>query len=198
MRVIKEKYGVGSGGVFPKRSKLPYGVSVWRGIARVEELFRTLTKVQVGNGMNTSLWSDSWCTDYPLATLLPNLFKISACKSAIVADFFNMADPVPYLWPAGMDLQAGSEVAGQHQTLVGMLQGVSLLDREDRMTWAGGSNIFTVSECYSQLLQLRRNFFDPGAFTFRWSSIWAIQIPSKVCFLAWVLVRERALTHEGL
>lgn len=61
-----------------------------------------------------------------------------------------------------------------------------------------GSDKFVVAECYSKLLQLRRKFFDPAVYPFQWSSVWINHVPSKVCFLAWLLVRERVLTHEGL
>lgn len=44
VQLIKEKYGFEVGNFFPKKSRLPYGVSVWRGLSKVEDFFKKLTK----------------------------------------------------------------------------------------------------------------------------------------------------------
>lgn len=38
-RILKEKYGGAVGGFFPKNSLKPIGTSLWRGLAKVEDLF---------------------------------------------------------------------------------------------------------------------------------------------------------------
>lgn len=94
--IVKEKYGLRAGGVFPKKSNLPMGISVWRGLAKVEELFQILTKVELGDGVSTSFWLDKWCSSVPLARMFPKLFESTSTKGSSVADLFlAQADGVP-------------------------------------------------------------------------------------------------------
>lgn len=81
VNLLKEKYGTEVGGYLIKCSKLPIGVSFWRGLAKIEELFKCITMFEVGNGETVGFWRDGWVLKIPLADLCPHLFPISATKN---------------------------------------------------------------------------------------------------------------------
>lgn len=47
-------------------------------------------------------------------------------------------------------------------------------------------------------LHCRLCFFNSGVHLFNWQTLWNIVVPSKVSFLAWLLVGKRVLTHDNL
>lgn len=90
VRLLKEKYGVEAGEFFPKKIKKPYGVSIWRGLYKVEELFRHLKKIEVGLGEGISFWKDRWCSDVPLGRLFPSFYCASSTITSIVVDNYQL------------------------------------------------------------------------------------------------------------
>lgn len=69
VRLVKEKYGVEAGAIYLKKSRLPWGVSIWCGLYKVKEFFKLLMKVEVGDGESTSFWLDRWCSNFSLAQI---------------------------------------------------------------------------------------------------------------------------------
>lgn len=50
VRLLRGKYGTKIGGIMPKKSKLPFGVSTWRGLTHVLPLIKCITHWKVGSG----------------------------------------------------------------------------------------------------------------------------------------------------
>lgn len=77
------------GNFFPKRTKQSFGLSVWRGLAYVEPIFRQLTQFKIGNGFSTDFWNDSWCAAAPLSRLFPSVFTMAGLKHVTVAQILS-------------------------------------------------------------------------------------------------------------
>lgn len=58
VRLLKEKLWSHRGWFHSMRSKLPVGVSPWRGLRKVEELFQRLTGFLIRGGTSVSFWGD--------------------------------------------------------------------------------------------------------------------------------------------
>lgn len=70
----------------------------------------------------------------------------------------------------------------QFLALKNYLQGIRLLEAQDKIVWPDGCDKLTVSEAYKNILLCRRKFFDPGVFHFQWETVWKKNDPSKIAF----------------
>lgn len=75
-QVIASKYGL----VNAWETKSPtssHGVICWKGIMWLMEGFKTAIWVEVGNGRNTSFWTDTWCSNQPLCVEAPHIYAMA-------------------------------------------------------------------------------------------------------------------------
>lgn len=199
VRLLKQKYGVVGVGYYPKRLKGTIGISTWRGLVKVEPLFKALTRMKVGNGQSTSFWCDVWCEEFPLFKIFPALYESSHKKCATVAEFFvsfDVADPVR--WFLADNHVQNQQLLMQVQALCFFLRSFTLTDVEDQLIWQDGTDILSVSECSRQIFTCRRRFFSHDEFIFDWDKVWVQDVPSKITFLVWLVIRNRVLTHADL
>lgn len=68
----------------------------------------------------------------------------------------------------------------------------------DSLTLKDGSDGLIVKTCFKKILKFRLRFFNEGVFHYKWSSIWRKDLPSKVSFLVWLIVRDKVLSQENL
>lgn len=68
----------------------------------------------------------------------------------------------------------------------------------DRFVWLDGTDLFTVRNCYRKVLHCRLLYLKRLVPLFNWNLVWLKQVPSKVSFLVWLIIRERILTREAL
>lgn len=197
VRLLKEKYGTETGDFFPKRSKLPFGISVWRGLALVEPLFRQLSKFRLGNGTKIDFWNDNWCGRAPLSRIFPTVYQAAGLKTVTVCDVLHR--PVDELENS---LRFPDFVLTEEAANISRLRAVlgqfSLSQDEDLLVWSDGFESFNVKECCRRLIELRLLFFSPGVLLFDWDKVWNTVLPSKVSFLVWLLMRRRVLTQNNL
>ena len=62
----------------------------WADFLKVKHLYLENRSMRVGNGEQTSVWEDAWCTSSPFKFLYPNLFEICNEKELSVAEAFRI------------------------------------------------------------------------------------------------------------
>jgi hypothetical protein len=88
-QVVMVKYGALEG---TRTSKMPtgtYGVGLWKFIRSGWDKFSRMLKFEVGDVTRVRFWDDVCCTDGPLKSAYPELFRIARAKDAFVADNFH-------------------------------------------------------------------------------------------------------------
>lgn len=198
VRLLKEKYGTKIGGFFPRMSRLPVGISVWRGLTLVLPLFKSLSRWKVGNGSFISFWHDRWCSPYPLSRLFLDLYIAANTKNFTVSELLSALGSGFFGNCLGTNHVLNGPMAFMVAELNRCYSYVSLSSDPDELAWVQNCDSLSVSNCYSNLLWLRRLFFDPGVMFFQWEKVWIHGLPSKVSFLLWLIVRDRVLTHNNL
>lgn len=78
---------------------------MWRGLAKVEKLFRALTKFEVGCVKSISFWHDAWCHRLPLCKLFPSCYSISSTKRSTVASCWQGCSKRGGQWTLGLDAE---------------------------------------------------------------------------------------------
>lgn len=73
-----------------------------------------------------------------------------------------------------------------------------MTDADDQLIWKDGSDKMAVNECSRQIFICRQGFFSHDEFIFDWDKVWVQVVPSKISFLAWLVVRDGVLTHANL
>ncbi|KAK1410822.1 hypothetical protein QVD17_37363 [Tagetes erecta] len=68
----------------------------WKNICKVSNELNTHNlnpyvsiQVDIGNGVNTSFWHDSWIHDSPLCSIFPNLYRLETVKDVVVDACFD-------------------------------------------------------------------------------------------------------------
>ena len=62
---------------------------LWKGLMQVKEEFFTRDSFNVGNGLNTRFWEDTWPGNTPLSMQYPTLYNIVHRKQVTVANVFS-------------------------------------------------------------------------------------------------------------
>jgi hypothetical protein len=62
------------------------GVGLWKNIRKGWSLFRSHTRLILGNGSRIRFWDDVWCGEMPLKEAFPVLYDIARDKDANVAN----------------------------------------------------------------------------------------------------------------
>jgi hypothetical protein len=84
-RVVDGKYSSLESGWSTAVPQGPHGVSLWKNIGGGWAKFERFIYFKVGNGARIRFWYDTWCGDYPLKDIFPNLYCIARDKEAFVA-----------------------------------------------------------------------------------------------------------------
>ena len=85
--VINLKYGLENGGCFPPIPKGCHGVGLWKEICKEVLILRNHCSVKIGDGSKARFWEDWWCSEPPLCSSFPALYRMASSKGARVADF---------------------------------------------------------------------------------------------------------------
>lgn len=162
VRLLKEKYGTEVGSFFPKKSRLPFGISTWRGLTHVLPLFTSLTHWKIGKGEKVSFWKDRWCTKYPLAQLFPNLFEVGKTKNATVADVLgSFRNGVNVGCLGSVDINHG-QIAELARELNALITKKTLSDEQDELVWDRGDGKLSAVNCFKEILHLRMKYLNKG------------------------------------
>lgn len=60
-----------------KPVRAPHGTGIWKNINRLWDDYSSNTYFQMGDGVNTKLWTDKWIEDTTLKEAFPNIFLIA-------------------------------------------------------------------------------------------------------------------------
>jgi hypothetical protein len=63
-----------------------FGVGLWKNTRKGWEMFKSFTRLVVGDGTRISFWHDLWCGDMVLKEAFSGLFGLACVKDASVAD----------------------------------------------------------------------------------------------------------------
>lgn len=135
-------------GVGTHRTLPTHGCSLWKGILSSVDIIRKHTNFVIGNGSRIRFWSDSWCTETPLATQFPKLFELSASQTGTVKAHWTEASKTwnLHFWRPLHDW----EIAGL-ALLLQTLANSPVTDDEDCKAWQDGHVPFAPKFVYQQL-----------------------------------------------
>ena len=170
-----------------KRGELAHGEHR-ASVAKLLQLYRTITRVTVEDGQACSFWWDSWLPCGPVAVAYPALFSHATDVEATVWQVRRHGLTgclVPRLTRAGVrDLQDGWAL------LVAAAPGGG--DDKRQLRHAAAPHEALSSSAAYRLLRfggVRAGFAD---------MIWGARIPSRVQFFSWLLVQRRIHTRDVL
>nr|XP_051208403.1 uncharacterized protein LOC127325637 [Lolium perenne] len=157
---------------------------VWKDIVAGLKVFRSVTKVSVGNGPSTAFWADHWTGDATLQDRFPVLFSHSTrtninVAAALTSDFRGTL---------GLRLSLAAET--DLRTLANELTSVVLHhdspdDRCDRLT---NKKLSNKSIYVNSFRHLR---IDAVA-----EKVWRSAAPLKCKVFGWISLKKRLLTNE--
>jgi hypothetical protein len=152
----------------------------------------------LGDGAQTSFWTDSWLGSVPLCEKFPRLFSISLQKKASVANLWspNADHGWNFVWRRNLFVWETTLL----EELLLFLRPVVLSTGKDDWGWRpeqGGE--FSVKSAYvlvSNLLIERRNFSLDQQLAFKF--IWKCPAPSKMLGLVWMVLHDKVPTRVNL
>lgn len=160
----------------------------WASLLRLLPLYRSISRVEIGDGARTAFWWDAWTPSGPLAAAMPELLSHCTAPGATVRQMMATGldnNLVPRL---------SATAAAQKDALHHLLRGVQLCAAPDRRSLplcgkgAGGLRTSTLYKLCVFGSMKDTNF----AF------VWQNRAPSRVRFFAWLLVRGRIQCRANL
>ncbi|KAL4566050.1 hypothetical protein LXL04_030160 [Taraxacum kok-saghyz] len=146
---------------------------------------QSLCQIRVGDGLRTRFWYDRWLGQGPLLETFPRVFLLDLHQHMTIAERIGLG------WEAGRPSIGGVEQT-QWDALMERLSNVTLLDRRDRLGWAGDeSDSFSVG---SARRWLDSRFLFIGGEETSWNS-W---IPIKLNVFLWRVMGGGLPTRERL
>jgi len=154
---------------------------------------------RLGDGMNTSFWSDNWHPEGILHNLFPRLFVLSTQKNIKVGELWNRsAEGRNWEFTWRRSLFEWESVTLQN--LLRLLEGVTIGVGSDEWRWhPGEEGVFTVKSCYTLIeglwsLEEDLNGLEKVVFGYLWKS----RAPSKVLAFIWATLLNRIPTRVNL
>jgi hypothetical protein len=204
--VLKGKYGDAvSGSVIIGENCKPWFSSVWWkdicsiGVNLDSNWFAQGVKKIIGNGNQTTFWSDFWLGFVRLQIVLPRLYSIAIQKDCTVADM-RIAVDGEFIW----NFEWRRRLFVWEENLVDQLKEalalVVLSDDRDSWVWVpNNSGAFSVKYTYWSIINL---FIPQDLIAINESqafvSLWNCSAPSKVQAFGWQLLLDRIPTRQNL
>jgi hypothetical protein len=190
-RVVDGKYSSLESGWSTAVPHGPHGVSLWKNIRGGWAKFERFIYFKVGNGARIRFWYDTWCGDYPLKDIFPDLYCIARDKEAFVAAHLQLRNNSIH-WEVNFTRAAQDWELESISTFFDLLYSAKELGRgEDKMCWRIGSTTDFEVRLYYQALV-------PSIGSFPWKSIWQAKIPPRVAFFSWLASLGKVLTADNL
>ncbi|GKA80774.1 RNA-directed DNA polymerase, eukaryota, reverse transcriptase zinc-binding domain protein [Tanacetum coccineum] len=97
---------------------------------------------KIGNGLDSSFWSDLWCGNQPLKVMFPRIFLIETDKQCSIASRVGLIDWSSVLWR----VPRGGKESSQFNALLSIIGSTSLSDQWDVWQWSlNGLSGFSVA-----------------------------------------------------
>lgn len=196
-RLIFAKYGRDATGWITKQPQGRHGVSLWKGIYKQLNFYKKYVSFSVGSGSSILFWKDVWRGVSSFQECFPNLFALSRRPDGTIADFKSVDGEGRAVWSLFLRRRLTDLEIEEASQMLNLLENGSMEGEVDRRYWHG-KEIFTVKEATWVQVMTRSRERALGITNFPVRHIWKSQVPLKVCFFAWCLMRERILTQENL
>jgi hypothetical protein len=159
----------------------------WDGIRELLPAYIVITRVDVGDGADTSFWDDVWMEDGTLAERFPALHSHSTEQGVSVRE--ALSTTLPSLFQRRMSRQAQAEL----QQLEMMLSNVSLsTERDQRSCFFAGEGHKLISGL------IYRACTRTGSTCPDYQFVWKNIATPRVKFFGWLLTRNRINCKSNL
>ncbi|XP_026451080.1 uncharacterized protein LOC113351280 [Papaver somniferum] len=195
-KIIVHKYGDDFSFWNTGKITQSYVVSCWRSIAEMEGLIYDNYTLYLHSGRGIYFWNDVWCGQLPLATVYPNLYKLSRDRNVKLADMVSSNGN----WKFDFKRVLHSLEVEDYAALLTVI-GDNPPARDglpDTRRWRlNTTGVFTVKSLYAKLVS------EFGVDNFPYHFIWKSAIPPKINILMWSLIHGKlntidVLLHKGL
>ncbi|XP_022015023.1 uncharacterized protein LOC110914540 [Helianthus annuus] len=156
----------------------------WRKMLQIRPIIRKFFWTEIGNGVNTSAWFDSWSVLGPLHSIVsPRVIANAGFDmGSKVSDIYHSNS---WIWP----LEWRVSYPGLNQ-----LDQLSLVpNKPDKLMWRHGDNLFDFSSSRAwDSVRIQAGEVD-------WSRVvWFPQCIPRHVFLMWLIMRRKLLTQDKI
>ena len=86
---ISIKYLVEEGGWYTKTTRGNSELGPWKDISKEIGLMKLNCVFSIRDGSRVRFWEDTWCGEFPLCDIFPNLYMLAVTKGVKVADVWD-------------------------------------------------------------------------------------------------------------
>jgi hypothetical protein len=165
-------------------SAKPVGSFWWKDILKIQDVFKEIAQVEIGNGKSTLLWHDRW-DGLRKSIKFPELWSFASIKD-ININQARLASPNE-MFHTPLSVEAFEQLL----SLQDILANLQLHDHNDKWCCNASSNLFSSQKVYSHLIG---NHQSHPLFSWLWRS--KCQPKHKVFF--WLLLKNRMNTRPFL
>jgi hypothetical protein len=162
-------------------SAKPVGSFWWKDILKIQDLFKEIARVEVGNGKTTLLWHDRW-NGQRTSERFPELWSFASIREINIYQA-RLASPNELF-----HIPLSAEAFGQLLSFQDILANLQLHDHNDIWRCSGSSNLFSSQKVYAHLIGTQQSH---PLFSWLWKS--KCQPKHK-----WLLLKNRLNTRPLL
>uniref|UniRef100_A0ACD5VCZ8 Uncharacterized protein n=1 Tax=Avena sativa TaxID=4498 RepID=A0ACD5VCZ8_AVESA len=145
----------------------------WKQVSEFIDLYRSVTCVQLGDGVTTSLWKDKWTSNGPFCTQFAALFSHTNRPNISVAESWENGE-----WSLHLKHITSDQAELERITLISFLNECTLDPlTQDKRGWRFNPSVnFSVKNLY---------------LICNWGFIWNSAAPKKGKIFAWLMIKGR-------
>ncbi|KAK1295505.1 hypothetical protein QJS10_CPA16g01626 [Acorus calamus] len=164
-----------------------------RGWFALGEEFLSALRWQIGKGDRVLFWADRWCSDEPLKTAFPRVYRVANNRDSTVQQCWSSEGAGGGNWQLHLRrITAEAEVTEVANLLLLIQEKVLQPEREDVLAWASNPDEpFKVKECYKWW---RRESVEVTDMVDQTKWIWKRKVPLKVKIFMWLAFQDCLLT----
>ncbi|XP_058082388.1 uncharacterized protein LOC131230485 [Magnolia sinica] len=90
VKIVRGKYGVAPGDLWPKALSSYKASHIWKGILRIQNHVIQHSCLELGNGSTICFWEDSWLGELPLKIQFPLLYRLSPERDICIINCYSL------------------------------------------------------------------------------------------------------------
>lgn len=166
---------------------------MWRGLKKVFELFKILTRVKVGAHSKVNFWNEKCYNEKRLSELFPNIFRKCFLKNGKICEFLSFDRVGNPIWELNLPRRLADREFEEVISIMNILNKTMVSGESDSFMWQDGGDWFSVRVCFVKIQQFRRGFFKSQGRQLDWRQVWNTKVPPRVNFLCGFLCTGRSL-----
>lgn len=132
-----------------------YGLSLWKGIMRLNNNILQCSNWTLGRGNKIRFWEDIWCGEENFQSKFPLIYKICSNKNCLLGNMFSNGNPGG--WNINVTRNLNDWEVEEYENLLNTVNNLRPSSHKDKLCWKLKKNAQFSVKSYHHLNQSNNN-----------------------------------------